>query len=86
MKAGKQLARAALWYSRYEAYLADVNQQLADLMAPGGDDAFITHQSGDGFVITWGGGHNTKISPTTLDELLTLPYDDALEWLEARTI
>lgn len=86
MRAGKQLARAALWYSRYEAYVDGINKQLAELMAPGGKDASITHQASDGFVVTWGGEHNARISPDTLDELLAMTYDDAVGWLEARSI
>lgn len=87
MKASKHLEIAERLAERMAKHLAPINEKLAKLMGPSGDDAFITFQPGDGPVVTWGlAGFNSRINSAELDCLLVMDYDEAVDFLERRTI
>jgi hypothetical protein len=64
--------------------LISLNEKLANLLEPSGNDAFLTYQSGDGWVITWD-ILNTRVTPSELEALLKMDYETAKEWLEDRS-
>lgn len=86
MKASRHLNKAVILYNQVEDHLEIINDQLRNLLDKEGEDAFITFQSGDGPVVTWGGGYNSTISISSIDELLKMNYEEAVKWLMNRTI
>ncbi len=46
----------------------------------------VTYQAGDGWVIVWGDGNNSHISPKDLDSIINLDTDSAWMFIQSKIV